>query len=406
MSAALFILAVTLAVLSAVLLGYWAVVAWHIARTMLQVPMARAGIALANADPPRSSVAIVIPAHNEERVLPLLIASLRQLDYPAFHVVLALDRCTDASVRVSREAIGDDPRFQIVEISACPEGWAGKVNAVWTGLRASTAAPTADYLVFADADTLFDRDGLRAFVALARHRRLDLLSLLSTLTHDRWFERLAQPAAGMELMRQYPIIRANRDERRRAFANGQFMMFRREAYDQIGGHASVREALLEDLALARAVHHHGLRPGVFLADGLLTCRMYPTWPAFRKGWKRIYTEAANRKAARLRRSALQVMIFGSWLPLASVAGLILLALPDAREFAGRDAMLVVSGAALLIYFAVSAWTYHVGRSPLWAVPGHPVGSWLVSRILREAARDLDTGRPTEWGGRQYTREGR
>src|SRR5205823_291327 len=92
---------------------------------------------------------------------------------------------------------------------------------------------------------------IRACVALLERRRLDLLSLLSTLTCDTWFERLAQPAAGFELVRQYPISRANRRSNPRAFANGQFMLFRRAAYDAIGGHGAVHDELLEDLALAR-----------------------------------------------------------------------------------------------------------------------------------------------------------
>ena len=177
-------------------------------------------------------------------------------------------------------------------------------------------AQDADYLLFADADTVFEPGCIAASLALVRQRKLDLLSLISTLTHDTWFERVVQTAAALELMRQYPLLRANGLKDRRAFANGQFMLFTRAAYDAIGGHAAVKGALLEDLALARLIVDDRRRnAGVFLAAGLLHCRMYAGWAQFRRGWKRIYTEAADRKASRLSLSAVRVHFLGVVLPL-------------------------------------------------------------------------------------------
>ena len=75
----------------------------------------------------------------------------------------------------------------------------------------------------------------------------------------------------LELIRQYPIRKANSHERRRPFANGQFMLFRRDAYERIGGHACVREQIFEDVHIARVADKRGLRIGVVLADGLLHC---------------------------------------------------------------------------------------------------------------------------------------
>jgi hypothetical protein len=60
------------------------------------------------------------------------------------------------------------------------------------------------------------------------------------------------------------------------------MMFRRGAYEAIGGHSGAKDDLLEDIALSRLVDRHGLRAGLLLADGLVTCHMYRTWQDFRK----------------------------------------------------------------------------------------------------------------------------
>lgn len=401
----IFILSLALALPAAGLLIYSAVALARIWKTRRQVPTARAGVALAAAHPPAASVCVIIPAHNEEHALPLVIASLRAQEYPSFRVVLALDRCTDGSVAAARAAIGEDPRFEVIEISECPDDWAGKVHAVWSGMRRSPSAACAEYLLFADADTVFAPECLRAAIALAAARRLDLLSLLSTLTHDRWFERIVQPAAGLELVRRYPIIRANREHHRRPFANGQFMLFRRGAYEAIGGHERVREELLEDLALARTIDEHGLRAGVFLADNVLRCRMYPTWPAFRRGWKRIYTEAARRKPSRLRRAATQLAIAGSALPVLAVVGVAWSLAAPAGHVAPTVSG-VLSAAGLFAWFVSMAWVHRLGHAPIVMTLTMPIGSWIVAGILREAARDLEAGTPTEWGGRRYLREKR
>jgi hypothetical protein len=124
-----------------------------------------------------------------------------------------------------------------------------------------------------------------------------------------------QTAAALELMRQFPLTRVNGIDARRAFANGQFMLFRRDAYDAIGGHEAVKEALLEDLALARNIDAGGRTMGLFFADGLFHCRMYADWMQFRRGWKRIYTEAASRKASRLSAWGLRIRWLGTIFPL-------------------------------------------------------------------------------------------
>src|SRR5262249_28674428 len=153
-------------------------------------------------------------------------------------------------------------------------------------------------------DTIFHPSCTRATVALLRHRNLDLLSLLSTLTADRWFERCVQPAAGFELIRQYPLVRMNRQgSHSRPFANGQYILIRREAYDRIDGHRSVRSEVFEDVRLAQHAAREKLRLGVFMADGMLRCRMYKDWAEFQRGWNRIFSESCNRRPNRLRQAA-------------------------------------------------------------------------------------------------------
>jgi hypothetical protein len=182
-------------------------------------------------------------------------------------------------------------------------------------------------------------------------------------------------------------------------------------YEKIGGHGAVRDALLEDLAFAKLVRDRGFRGGVVLADGLLVCKMYHTWGEFERGWKRIFTEAATRRTDRLRGSAWFVRFFGAILPamtllalivsLAGIAG----ALPGVSR-SGALALVVFAVVGTAMWLAGTAILARESRMPIWTAPGMLMGSWLVADILARAARDLETGRPTSWGGREYTRTAR
>jgi chlorobactene glucosyltransferase len=348
---------------------------------------------------------VVVPAHNEGRVIAGLIRSLRNETYPKARFVLALDRCSDDTATLARAGIAGDERFEIIAIDECPRDWAGKVHAVHAGVTRSRGAADAEYLLFADADTLFAPGCIASALALMRHRKLDFLSLISTLTYDTWFERVVQIATAFELMRQFPLLRANGIGDRRAFANGQFMLFKRDTYEAVGGHEAVKDALLEDLALARLVVARKYRTGVFVAAGLFHCRMYANWAQFRRGWKRIFTEAAGRKARRLSLWSWQIRWLGSIAPVWMLAAGPLGALVVARDAAPGWTVLALWLAALVVWIGALVRICAVARAPAWIAPLHLVGAWLTANLLGEAARDVRARTPTRWGGREYAKVG-
>lgn len=389
---------------------YYGVVFVRVLMTNRHLPTARDGRCITPESPPDRDavVAIIVPAHNEQDVIADLIASLRAQTWPGIHVMLVLDRCTDATERITREGIAGDPRFTVLLNEHCPEDWAGKTHAVHRGVQSMPAAAQADYLLFADADTTFHPDAVTATLNLLHDRNLDMLSLLTTLSRDTWFERIVQPAAGFELVRQFPLDYVNRQDAGRAFANGQFMLFRREAYDAIGGHEAVHDALLEDLAFARRMARPKERRsvGVLVADGMVKCHMYRSWSAFVRGWTRIFTEAARQKPPRLRKSARRVLLSGVVLPAAAIVTALIGAAMLATDTEAPFAWLALgSGVAAILQTALTLLLiYRNQGARAIDIIAWPVGAWRVAAILRNAARDLEGGVATAWGGREYARE--
>lgn len=394
------VIILALMILAAVCVSYWLAVGVQIWRTHKLLPTARDGIVLAERKPPTQRVCVIVPCHNEAGNISTLIASLREQDYDRLRVVLALDRCSDDTAGVARRAIGDDDRFEIIEITSCPDEWAGKVHAAHCGYQQSEHARGADVLIFTDADTEMDPACVRACIALMRDRGLDFFSLLSTLSSESWFERMVQPLTAFELARQYPLLRVNRaDARQRAFANGQFMMFDANVYRAIGGHESVHDAILEDIAFARRIMYQKHRGGLLLADQMLRCRMYDSWPEYTRGWKRIYTESANREVKRLRRYAFRTPFFATVLPTLCLVLILVSSIPT------LDIPGLVFGVLGLLSWAVGLGVIHrMSHAPLRDVPLSFIGGLLTGSIFWQAASDLARGTPTSWGGRSYIRK--
>jgi GT2 family glycosyltransferase len=373
---------------------FFTFLAIRVAEVFLRAP--RVGDGLAEAPPADGwpLVSIVVPAHNEERVIESCVASLLASDYPELEIVVVLDRCSDRTLALLRPFAEGDSRLRFIENTACPPDWAGKCNAARVGADAARGR----YLLFTDADVRFDPALVRAAMGLMHRDRRGLLSLLPRVVAVAWYERIVQPIAALTLMQMYPIDKVNREYRRRPFANGQFLLFERGVYERIGGHAATKHDLLEDIAFARLVDASGARVGLALAADMLEVHMYSSFAAFREGWKRIFIEASRRRVRRLREKALVVLVLGVGVPLVEIAALATGAVAGHTTFLWAAAVGAWGVAAQATALAMA---YRACRAQVRDVALSPVGAALVARVLWQGAADLAKNRPVRWGGREY-----
>jgi cellulose synthase/poly-beta-1,6-N-acetylglucosamine synthase-like glycosyltransferase len=373
-----------------------------IARTMRSdraFPRVREGDRL---PPAPGLLSIVIPAHNEARVIEASVRGLRAQTRRNFEAIYVLDRCTDRTRDLLVSAAEGDPRIRFIENDSCPPDWAGKCNAC----RVGAAAATGEWLLFTDADCRFAPDLLDAMLAIAHARGTALLSAVGRLTFRRRFERFLQPVASVVLFRIFPPEKANRDQRRWPFANGQFLLFRREAYDAIGGHEAVKDALLEDLAFAWRLHRDGARLGLVDASRRMEVSMYDSLQAMRSGWTRIYIESCARRPDRLVKGAIELMVISVLLPAAAAFAAVF---GSIGALDGREGSIAVAGAgmvSLALGFSAVAFLHQRQRAPLVGAVVHPVAAFMVARWLLDGARMLRNRVPIRWGGKEYVLEPR
>src|SRR5262249_10744586 len=151
-------------------------------------------------------------------------------------------------------------------------------------LHLAVGRARGDWLWFLDADTSHAPEGLSVMMEHARRQGAALVSLLPELRCETFWEQVVQPLGGIVLMQSFPPHVVHRSDRRLAFANGQSILIERSAYEAAGGHESVRDRFVEDIALAGRVKSLGRPIRVVPVRGLATCRMYASLDQLMRGW--------------------------------------------------------------------------------------------------------------------------
>ena len=333
-------------------------------------------------------VSILVPARNEEENLPRLIPSLLAQDYPDFEVVVLDDDSTDRTVDVLAESARRDSRLRVVPGLPRPAGWLGK-NWACHQLSQST---TSDWILFTDADTVHRPGALRAAMDAALHHQLDFLSALLNQEVRTWSERLVVPFYSIyHVFCTVPFALGRRLRRPRlCAANGQFMLFRRQAYERIGGYAGIRSAVLDDQALATRVVAHELRWRFGDASRFVSCRMYRNWESVVEGFtKSVFTAFNYRLEPFLLTCVGLLLIF---------FGPLFVAILAASGITPALARLPLAVASILITICLWLAVNRRFRIPLYLVLAYPATVGLALFIAVRSAMVLPTGRAT-WKGR-------
>ena len=261
--------------------------------------------------PPR--VSLLVPARDEIATLPDT-APTWLAQAPDELIVLA-DGSSDGTGAYLASLAAASPRVRELTGAPLPPGWSGKN---WACHQLAAVA-SGDLLVFTDADVRWEPGALDAVRHAATATRSDLLTCWPRQRCETLGERVLVPLVDMLLLTTLPAPLAHAPWPASATgANGQCMVWSREAYDRFGGHAALRGEVLEDVRSAQRVKRLGGRVVLSLGRDLINTRMYRGYDAAVRGFAKNVLAAAGRPLALVAIGLLNLLTYTAAWPLAFV----------------------------------------------------------------------------------------
>ncbi len=230
-------------------------------------------------------VSVVVAAKDEQDNIETCIRSMLSQDYGDFEMVVCNDRSTDKTQQIVESILLEDKRLSLINITELPDGWCGKNNAMQHGV----AAAKHDWICMIDADCKQTSQlSLAAAVQYAIDNQADLLSVLPEMEMETTWEKIVQPVCSGVMMIWFLPEKVNNPNKSNAYANGAFMLIKRQAYDAVGQHEAIKGCINEDMHMAHKIKSSGLNLRVVRNHNLYSVRMYETLGQMLNGWTRIF----------------------------------------------------------------------------------------------------------------------
>lgn len=328
-------------------------------------------------------VSIIIPARDEGANLGRLLASLLNLDYGSYEVVVVDDESSDATLHIAGEfdAI-------IIRSGGPPPGWTGKSYACHLGAMAATG----HWLLFTDADTEHAPLSLASILGYALDRRLDAVSIFPNQELQSFWERLVIPFAYQQFFVGVPAAHVNESRSPALLACGQYMLIRRDLYERVGGYAAVHRSLVDDARMAHRLKAHGGRYAIARAPHLVHARSFRALRSIWEGFPRVsfqYLALDARQGALVTLSA----VVAALTPALFALGM---------QSSGEGYMLMAGYSYAFLSLGLMTWDrlFHVPSLYAFLHPLSVLAFGLIA--VTSGARSL-LGGGIEWKGRRYGR---
>jgi glycosyltransferase involved in cell wall biosynthesis len=257
------------------------------------------------------SVTVIVPAKDEAAAIAHSLRSLLACDYPGLQIVAVDDRSTDATGTLMDELAAlpeAQGRLRILHVKDLPEGWLGKPHAM---ALAATGA-TSDWLLFTDADVLFDPRAIRLAIEFVTRSQGDHMVLYPTLILRGVAEKmLIGFFQSVSALAGRPWKIADPKAQKDYIGVGAFNLIRRPVYEALGGYTELRMEVLEDMRLGFRAKREGYAQRVAFGKDLVRIR---------------WAESAWGILNNLTKNLYSTFRFRTWLLLAACAGMLVLCL--------------------------------------------------------------------------------
>ncbi len=334
-------------------------------------------------------ISVCVPARNEARGIRACLASLLKQNYPHFEVIAVDDHSTDATGEIIQSLADEFPNLVPLVGQALPPGWLGKPFA----LHQAVQRAKGDYLIFTDADPVFQPHALTTAVHTMMVRDLDMLTLMPATEFGSFWERAVQPVIFGFIAALSRFKKINSPDHTTAMGFGAFIMVEKAAYERIGGHESVKYEVLEDVMLAKRAKKAGCKLLAADAKSLFSIRMYHSLQEIWTGWRKNIFIAMKKSIVRAMYHLCVVLGF-LVTPTLVLLGNIL-----------AETGILWTGIAFVAWLMTLTASIHLcdelrlqRRNALL----FPLGAFVMSAIMINSMLQVLVKKETEWRGRKYS----
>ncbi len=328
-------------------------------------------------------VSIIVPACNEENTIEPALRTLLSLEYEPLEIIVINDRSTDRTGQVLSRCKKEFPDLIIHEISELPEGWLGKNHALHQGALLAKG----EYLLFTDADILFEKTTVARAMTLMIREEIDHLALIFRNIARGHLLNAMMVDAGGGLFFLFKPWKVNDPESKNFIGVGAFNLIKKEVYREIGGHEQVRMHPIDDIMLGKIIKQRGFRQDCLSGYDFLAVNWYESPVQMITGlMKNIFALYNFRVTNAL--AAVLLILLGTVFPVWGI--FILPGLPKIL------CMLTV----LIRFFSFTVGTRLTGTSP-WTIPFSLLTPYInIYIILKGMLKTLkDNG--IDWRGTHY-----
>jgi hypothetical protein len=328
------------------------------------------------------TVSVIVPARNEQASLGACLDSLSMQAGVDFEIIVVDDGSTDDT----REIAESFSKIRVITPGPLPSGWTGKNNAVFAGSQRAHG----EWLLFTDADTAHVAGSMARALVEVKQRGASLLSYSPEQEVHGFLEKAIMPVIFAELAANFRPSEVSDPASPSAAANGQYILISREAYDAVGGHASIATCLLEDVELARAVKSSGRKIFFRYGGDAVSTRMYRSFAQLREGWTKNLVLLFRSPALLAARRVTEFILVVASATLAITAALF--RHPGLSFFVATLCLMLIAFLLLRVRRAHFSWDAH-----LLSILGLPLFSYLLLR-----SRLWHSRKTVSWKGRIYT----
>lgn len=194
-------------------------------------------------------VSIIVPARNEERYIRKCVDSLVKQDYHDFEIILVNDESSDKTLEIMNEYQNSYSTIKVLDVNRPDDDWTGKNWACYQGYLNSKG----DLLLFTDADSYHSENTLSLVVQNIKHYRLDAITVMPRLLCNDFFTKVTLPLLTIFMHTRFSPLKVNDAKSKLGYFFGSYFLIKRDTYEKVGSHASVKHEIIEDGALGKKV---------------------------------------------------------------------------------------------------------------------------------------------------------